>query len=787
MSAVFSKDGVRGLRISWVLLALAVVSAAAVAFGSYWFLQQEKRDGLTLAKRLQQSKARNDAVKREIEDMRASSKVFQDLLDRGILQEGSRLDFIERLDQLKNSHRLTEPRLRHRSPASPQARGRARLQCRGRDGQPREAPAQGPARRRCPRLPRGYVDAAARLQRDEPLPSAAHRARHDRRVHAPGRGQLHDGVDLSQGQGGSRMRTRLALFLFAFSAARTRAASRHALPYAPGARDARPPAPRRERGIDRPGGRGKAPAGDHGIREAKRRQEHGVPRQAALSRRATAGSRDGSIRGSSSATSPFPRRPFPRTRRANRRKPRKSPRPSPRARRRSEADASADRRPTRRERRGLHADRDRGRHRRTRAAPRDDRGCRRRPGRAAAPRGDAPAACGSRDRHRPLRLAEQAAALPRGWKDCGNAAPAPASRNGARAASCQWSAARPNSQTHGVVPWRSLGLAEPDVTDGWGNRLTYRVAPELVADNAMDLDGLRPGRQPDRGTHCWQCVQSDALQLGDLSRLVHATLHLLPPPKDSRSATSRSATLIMDPAASPIHGRRLRGHKPRGESRRAPTATKACSRAVRRPRERWRRRTTPRTWRSSTSTSPATAAVRRRFPLFRGGRRPLRRLAAAPLHPHGGHEGAARAACPLGARRCAPARPQRGLAAAAILIIVILALLARGAGPRRVPGRGAGPRPARRHRSEPEAGVGCPRTVRLAEPGACLARPRARPTPAPRTRQVRSTPATRPTGSSLGPRSRSGAPWRSMAGDGRSPIACSREPVASRSSTARAW
>lgn len=107
MSAVFSKDGVRGLRISWVLLALAVVSAAAVAFGSYWFLQQEKRDGLTLGKRLQQSRARNDAVKREIEDMKASSKVFQDLLDRGILQEGSRLDFLERLDQLKNSHRLT--------------------------------------------------------------------------------------------------------------------------------------------------------------------------------------------------------------------------------------------------------------------------------------------------------------------------------------------------------------------------------------------------------------------------------------------------------------------------------------------------------------------------------------------------------------------------------------------------------------------------------------------------------------------------------------------------------
>lgn len=50
-----------------------------------------------------------------------------------------------------------------------------------------------------------------------------------------------------------------------------------------------------------------------------------------------------------------------------------------------------------------------------------------------------------------------------------------------------------NSQTHGVVPWQSLGLAEQDVTDGWGSRITYRVAPELVADNAMDLTACDPG------------------------------------------------------------------------------------------------------------------------------------------------------------------------------------------------------------------------------------------------------------------------------------------------------
>jgi prepilin-type N-terminal cleavage/methylation domain-containing protein len=35
-------------------------------------------------------------------------------------------------------------------------------------------------------------------------------------------------------------------------------------------------------------------------------------------------------------------------------------------------------------------------------------------------------------------------------------------------------------QTEGVVPWRTLGLAETDVMDGWGNYFTYRPAPQLT-------------------------------------------------------------------------------------------------------------------------------------------------------------------------------------------------------------------------------------------------------------------------------------------------------------------
>lgn len=47
-------------------------------------------------------------------------------------------------------------------------------------------------------------------------------------------------------------------------------------------------------------------------------------------------------------------------------------------------------------------------------------------------------------------------------------------------------------QTFGVVPWRTLGLKRTDALDGWGNLLTYRVAPDLVKDNSMDLSSCRP-------------------------------------------------------------------------------------------------------------------------------------------------------------------------------------------------------------------------------------------------------------------------------------------------------
>ncbi len=50
-----------------------------------------------------------------------------------------------------------------------------------------------------------------------------------------------------------------------------------------------------------------------------------------------------------------------------------------------------------------------------------------------------------------------------------------------------------NSQQHGVVPWRALGISEQDATDGWGNRLTYRVDADFVTTPSMNFTYCDPG------------------------------------------------------------------------------------------------------------------------------------------------------------------------------------------------------------------------------------------------------------------------------------------------------
>jgi hypothetical protein len=106
MSPVLSGEGFTTLRIPLTTLALAVVVAAGLALGGLWFLERERRDDAQARRQLAEAMARLDAARRESDDLRASAELFRDLVKRGILQEENRLEFVERLDALRSTHRL---------------------------------------------------------------------------------------------------------------------------------------------------------------------------------------------------------------------------------------------------------------------------------------------------------------------------------------------------------------------------------------------------------------------------------------------------------------------------------------------------------------------------------------------------------------------------------------------------------------------------------------------------------------------------------------------------------
>jgi hypothetical protein len=108
VNAVFSRDGFKRLRFAWLILAVSIVAAVASAWGSRLYLENERRDGVTSKRQLAEARARVDAAKREREDLKDSAVLFQDLVDRGILHEESRLDFFERLEKLRAKHRIMD-------------------------------------------------------------------------------------------------------------------------------------------------------------------------------------------------------------------------------------------------------------------------------------------------------------------------------------------------------------------------------------------------------------------------------------------------------------------------------------------------------------------------------------------------------------------------------------------------------------------------------------------------------------------------------------------------------
>ncbi|QJR12611.1 hypothetical protein DSM104443_03702 [Usitatibacter rugosus] len=106
MNTLFTAEGFRALRASWILLGLAVAAAVAVGVGGHWITERDVRDGTAADKRVRDARTRLDGARRERDNLAESAEVFRALVERGILQDERRLDLVELVAELRRRHNL---------------------------------------------------------------------------------------------------------------------------------------------------------------------------------------------------------------------------------------------------------------------------------------------------------------------------------------------------------------------------------------------------------------------------------------------------------------------------------------------------------------------------------------------------------------------------------------------------------------------------------------------------------------------------------------------------------
>ncbi|HXZ50276.1 MAG TPA: hypothetical protein VEG27_14750 [Usitatibacter sp.] len=106
MSPIFSPEGWKALRASWLVLGAAILAGGAIVYGSYWYGTKETRDSANASRRLLEARTRLDNARRERESLNESAEVFRTLVDRGLLEREKRLDLVELVNSLRSRYQL---------------------------------------------------------------------------------------------------------------------------------------------------------------------------------------------------------------------------------------------------------------------------------------------------------------------------------------------------------------------------------------------------------------------------------------------------------------------------------------------------------------------------------------------------------------------------------------------------------------------------------------------------------------------------------------------------------
>jgi hypothetical protein len=106
MSQVFTRAGLRILRVPIAVLVISVAAGAAIVVASRWYAEVEKRESADSGRRLQEARTRLEASRRERDNLVQSAEVFRTLVDRGLLQGERRLELVELVNVLRARHQL---------------------------------------------------------------------------------------------------------------------------------------------------------------------------------------------------------------------------------------------------------------------------------------------------------------------------------------------------------------------------------------------------------------------------------------------------------------------------------------------------------------------------------------------------------------------------------------------------------------------------------------------------------------------------------------------------------